>query len=88
MFLKIFLWNILVREALEFQKVTLQAGLSRQWILAERIGIVMDGDRRFLEQLSLEADLKQKRELSIGNRTGIVIIALRIVQSADISSYG
>ena len=45
-----------------------------------------------LEPLSLETDLNQRNKVSmdksIDNRTGIVIITLRIIQTAEISSYG
>lgn len=45
-----------------------------------------------LEQLSLEADLNQRKKVgidrSINNRTGILIITLRIIQTTEISSYG
>lgn len=45
-----------------------------------------------LEQLSLEADLNQRKKVgidrSIDNRTGILIITLRIIQTTEISSYG
>ena len=45
-----------------------------------------------LEQLSLEADLNQRNKAgidrSIDNRAGVVIVTLRIVQTAEISSYG
>ena len=45
-----------------------------------------------LEPLSLETDLNQRNKISmdksIDNRTGIVIITLRIIQTAEISSYG
>ena len=45
-----------------------------------------------LKPLSLETDLNQRNKISmdksIDNRTGIVIITLRIIQTAEISSYG
>ena len=45
-----------------------------------------------LEQLSLEADLNQRNKAgidrSIDNRAGVVIVTFRIVQTAEISSYG
>lgn len=45
-----------------------------------------------LEQLSPEADLNQRNKAgidrSIDNRAGVVIVTLRIVQTAEISSYG
>ena len=45
-----------------------------------------------LEQLSPEADLNQRNKAgidrSIDNRAGVVIVTLRIIQTAEISSYG
>ena len=45
-----------------------------------------------LEPLSLETDLNQRNKIgmdkSIDNRTGVVIITLRIIQTTEISSYG
>ena len=45
-----------------------------------------------LEPLSLETDLNQRNKIgmdkSIDDRTGIVIITLRIIQTTEISSYG
>ena len=90
MFLKLSLWSILEREALNFfKKITLRACFSKPGVLVERIAIVTDRDRS-VRQLCLEADPKQRNKVSmdraIGNRKRIVIISLRIIQMANISS--